>query len=118
MPSVARMVPPSLLIFAALIQMFMTAKWSRGRRRPQRTTRASDRYALYVLGAERAGKPGKPCRALRVDCDDVSCGIANTTAITRLLNSLQETGGEAQEELILRLNDELCVLARRKMVRA
>jgi hypothetical protein len=39
------------------------------------------------------------------------------TAITRLLNSLQETGGEAQEELILRLYDELRVLARRKLVR-
>lgn len=37
--------------------------------------------------------------------------------MTRLLNSLQETGSQAQEGLILRLYDELHVPARRKMAR-
>jgi RNA polymerase sigma factor (TIGR02999 family) len=70
-----------------------------------------------------AGRPvpfSRACKArhaLRAHLDDVFCGIANTTAITRLLNSLQETDSQAQEELILRLYDELRTLARRQMAR-
>jgi RNA polymerase sigma factor (TIGR02999 family) len=60
---------------------------------------------------------GKARQTLRGPFDDVFCGIANTTAITRLLNSLRETGSQAQENLILRLYDELRALARRKMAR-
>src|SRR5262249_25131484 len=44
-----------------------------------------------------------------------SAVITNTTSITRLLNSLQEPGGQAQDELILKLYEELRSLARRKM---
>lgn len=72
----------------------------------------SSRNVLYRRSAERRCKLR---HTLQGDFDDIACVIANTTAITRLLNSLQETDGRAQEVLVLRLYDDLRALARRKM---